>query len=75
MIIRVPLFERDWRVPLKREIGVDYRLDSTHFIEYTQEGFLEELREAKLKATHVEVRWGEIWSVAAPRSMESDTGV
>ncbi len=63
-IIRVPLFERDWRVPLKKELGIDYRLDSTHFIEYTQESFHEELREAGLKATHLEVRWGEIWSVA-----------
>lgn len=63
-IIRVPLFERDWRVPLKKELGIDYRLDSSHFIEYTQEGFCEELRQAGLKATHLEVRWGEIWSVA-----------
>lgn len=63
LIIRVPLFERDWRVPLKRELGMDYRLDSTHCIEYTQEEYLEELRQAGLKATHVELRWGEIWSV------------
>ena len=63
LIIRVPLFERDWRVPLKRELGIDYRLDATHFIEYTQEEYFEELRQAGLKATHVEFRWGEIWSV------------
>ncbi|MBE9594956.1 MAG: hypothetical protein IMF19_15915, partial [Proteobacteria bacterium] len=25
--------------------------------------YLEELRQAGLKATHVELRWGEIWSV------------
>ncbi|NVM23940.1 MAG: class I SAM-dependent methyltransferase [Desulfobacterales bacterium] len=43
LIIRVPLYERDWRVPLKEELGVDHRLDSTHFIEYTQEEFFEEL--------------------------------
>jgi ubiquinone/menaquinone biosynthesis C-methylase UbiE len=63
LFIRVPLFERDWRVPLKRELGMDYRLDSTHYIEYTQEEYFEELRQAGLKATHVEFRWGEIWSV------------
>jgi len=34
-LIRVPLFERDWRVPLMKEIGVDYRLDPTHFTEYS----------------------------------------
>ena len=66
LIIRVPLYERDWRVPLKEELGVDHRLDSTHFIEYTQEEFFEELSQAGLKATHVEFRWGEIWSVAEP---------
>ena len=70
LIIRVPLFERDWRVPLKREIGVDYRLDSTHYIEYTQEEFFGELHQAGLKVAHVEFRWGEIWSVAEPLSME-----
>ena len=64
IIIRVPLFERDWRVPLKKEIGVDYRLDATHHIEYTQEEFLAEIREAGLKVVHMEIRWGEIWAVA-----------
>lgn len=66
LIIRVPLFERDWRVPLKRELGMDYRLDATHYIEYTQEEYFEELRQAGLKATDIEVRWGEIWSVVEP---------
>ena len=63
LIIRVPLFERDWRVPLKKELGIDYRLDSTHYIEYTQEEYFEELHQAGLTATHIEFRWGEIWSV------------
>ncbi|ODS41486.1 MAG: hypothetical protein A7315_06025 [Candidatus Altiarchaeales archaeon WOR_SM1_79] len=66
LIIRVPLFERDWRVPLKKELGIDYRLDSTHCIEYTQEEYFEEFRQAGLKATHVEFRWSEIWSVVEP---------
>ncbi|ODS37373.1 hypothetical protein BEH94_07810 [Candidatus Altiarchaeales archaeon WOR_SM1_SCG] len=66
LIIRVPLFERDWRVPLKKELGIDYRLDATHYIEYTQEEYFEELQQAGLKATYAEFRWGEIWSVAEP---------
>lgn len=61
-LIRVPLFERDWRVPLKREIGVEWRLDPTHFTEYTLESFHEEMAAAALEITHLEVRWGEIWS-------------
>ncbi len=61
-LIRVPLFERDWRVPLKRELGVEWRLDSTHDTEYTIESFVAEVKEAGLSVTHMEVRWGEIWS-------------
>jgi len=68
MLIRVPLFERDWRVPLKKELGVEWRLDTTHEIEYTLESFAQELAEAKLKVDHLEVRWGEIWAeVSAKR--------
>jgi SAM-dependent methyltransferase len=61
-LIRVPLFERDWRVPLKRELGVEWRLDNTHEIEYTLESFAEELQKSDLRISHQEVRWGEIWA-------------
>jgi SAM-dependent methyltransferase len=69
-LIRVPVFERDWRVPLKKELGLDYRLDPTHFIEYTQETFAAELGQAGLAITHQEVRWGEIWAEAAARATQ-----
>lgn len=62
MLIRVPLFERDWRVPLKRELGVEWRLDTTHETEYTQESFAAELTAAGLRTSHQEIRWGEIWA-------------
>jgi 2-polyprenyl-3-methyl-5-hydroxy-6-metoxy-1,4-benzoquinol methylase len=62
MLIRVPLFERDWRVPLKRELGVEWRLDKTHETEYTLESFADEMQEAGLKIIHQEVRWSEIWA-------------
>jgi 2-polyprenyl-3-methyl-5-hydroxy-6-metoxy-1,4-benzoquinol methylase len=65
-LIRVPLYERDWRVPLKCELGVEWRLDPTHETEYTLESFAEEMRAANLKITHQEVRWGEIWTEAVP---------
>jgi SAM-dependent methyltransferase len=61
-LIRVPLFERDWRVPLKKELGVEYRLDPTHEIEYTQEVFAEEMSQAGLEPVYIEYRWGEIWA-------------
>jgi len=62
ILIRVPLFERDWRVPLKRELGLEWRLDPTHEVEYTIESFGKEIAAAGLQIIHQEVRWGEIWS-------------
>ncbi len=66
-LIRVPLYERDWRVPLKDELGVDYRLDPTHKVEYTIDGFEREMAEAGLETIERIVKWGEIWAVAVPR--------
>lgn len=62
MLIRVPLFERDWQVPLKRELGVEWRLDQTHETEYTLESFVDEITNAGCRIVHQEVRWGEIWA-------------
>jgi 2-polyprenyl-3-methyl-5-hydroxy-6-metoxy-1,4-benzoquinol methylase len=62
MLIRVPLFERDWQVPLKRELGVEWRLDPTHETEYTLESFVDEISQAGCRIVHQEVRWGEIWA-------------
>lgn len=62
ILIRVPLFERDWQVPLKKELGVEWRLDATHETEYSLESFAEELAAAALRVLHQEVRWGEIWA-------------
>ena len=61
-LIRVPLFERDWRVPLKKEVGSEWRLDTTHHTEYTQESFAEEMEVSGLCIAHQEIRWGEIWA-------------
>jgi SAM-dependent methyltransferase len=65
-LIRVPLFERDWRVPLKRELGVEWRLDSTHETEYTVESFRREMAEAGVEIAEEQHRWGEIWAEVAP---------
>ena len=65
ILLRVPLFERDWRLPLKYELGVEWRLDPTHETEYTMESFTEEMTAAGLRITHQEVRWGEIWAEVA----------
>jgi len=61
-LIRVPLFNREWRVPLKKPLGVEWRLDPTHEIEYTIETFADEIAEAGLITTHQQIQWGEIWA-------------
>lgn len=62
ILIRVPLFERDWRVPLRQELGVEWRLDETHETEYTPESFRAEIAEAGLRIDEMQIRWGEIWA-------------
>jgi ubiquinone/menaquinone biosynthesis C-methylase UbiE len=66
VLLRVPMFERDWRVPLKKELGIEFRLDPTHWTEYTPESFVEELASAGLQIKEQEFRWGEIWAEAVP---------
>ncbi|RED44284.1 class I SAM-dependent methyltransferase [Aestuariispira insulae] len=65
-IIRVPNYERDWRVPLKDELAVEYRSDVTHFIEHRPPELMAELEESGLRILKAEIRWGEIWVVAEP---------
>lgn len=62
-LIRVPMINRSWIVLYKKELGLDYRLDKNHFIEYTLESFEEELREAGLKIVDYNIQFGEIWAV------------
>jgi 2-polyprenyl-3-methyl-5-hydroxy-6-metoxy-1,4-benzoquinol methylase len=66
-LLRVPMYEREWMVPLKEELGIDYMLDATHKIEYTQEQFFQELGAAGLAPETWEIRWGEIWCRAKPK--------
>jgi SAM-dependent methyltransferase len=68
ILVRVPMFERDWRVPLKKELGIDYRLDGTHYIEYTRSEFFDEVKNAGMSVSHHEIAWGEIWASVAKQS-------
>ena len=61
-LIRVPLFERDWQMPLRRELGVDYRSDNDHKIEHTLNEFLAEISAAGLMPLETKTLWGEIWA-------------
>lgn len=68
LLVRVPLFERDWKTPLRRELGLEWRSDPTHETEYTLETFKAEIEGAGLVVAHQEVRWGEIWAELRPPS-------
>ena len=63
-LFRVPMINRDWIVLYKKELGLDYRSDKTHFVEYTLDGFQDELRQSGIQMLHYEIRFGEIYSLA-----------
>ena len=67
LLIRVPVYARDWTVPLKAEVGLRPYWDSDHEIEYDEEGFRGELADAGLDVPELVLTWGEIWAVAEPR--------
>lgn len=62
ILVRVPLYDRHWHTRMKEELGMDYRLDNTHFIEYTKESFYYEIERAGLSIKECEYCWGEIWA-------------
>jgi len=60
-LIRVPLFERDWQIPLMRELGIEYFSDNDHKIEHSIMEFKKEMSDSKLIIKEMETLWGEIW--------------
>ncbi|HEY9080174.1 class I SAM-dependent methyltransferase [Magnetovibrio sp.] len=66
VLIRVPVFERSWHLPMRKELGIGYFSDTTHYIEHTLEEFADETARAGLQIESQDVRWGEIWAVCTP---------
>ena len=71
ILIRVPMFTREYRVALRKELGLRYQMDSTHYIEYTRQEFLEEMAEAGLTVTDYEIEWGEIYATCVPLEVQT----
>lgn len=65
-LIRVPLFERDWKMPMRRAVGANYYSDPDHKIEPTQEEFRAETAAAGLAVDELLTPWGEIWASLHP---------
>lgn len=66
VLIRVPMFERSWYLPMRKELGITYFSDTTHFIEHTLSEFSDETKRAGLQIDQQYMRWGEIWAVCTP---------
>jgi SAM-dependent methyltransferase len=57
------MLNRDWITLYKKELGLEWQLDPTHFTEYTLESFKAELKKAGLKLNKYSIQFGEIWAV------------
>jgi len=66
-LLRVPMINRDWVTLYKKELGMYWKCDPTHFIEYTFEVFSQELEEAGYQIESYSIQFGEIWAVATSR--------
>jgi SAM-dependent methyltransferase len=66
LLFRVPVYARDWTVPLKQEVGLPAYWDPDHEVEYDPETFRAELAQAGLEVAELVLNWGEIWAVALP---------
>lgn len=66
VLIRVPLFERDWSMPMRKELGINYFSDDEHFIEHRLDEFVAEVRAAGLEPSGIQTFWGEIWADCRP---------
>lgn len=63
MLLRVPMLDRDWLTVYKKQQGFDYRLDRTHFIEYTIPTLEDELSKSGWLIEEYSVQFGEFWGV------------
>jgi SAM-dependent methyltransferase len=66
-LIRVPMFNRDWIPLYKKELGLEWRLDLTHFTEFTVPTFEQELTSAGYMIDSLSVQFGEIWAVVSKK--------
>jgi len=63
VLIRVPMITRDWLSVYKKQKGFDYRLDRTHFIEYSLESLFDEFKQSGWEVEKYFVDFGEFYGV------------
>jgi SAM-dependent methyltransferase len=65
LILRVPVLDRDWTVPLRRELGLPHFSDPEHKVEYDPQLLRDELAAAGWEMGEPLLVWGEIWVEAS----------
>ena len=63
ILIRVPMIGREWITIYKKNLGVEYRLDDTHHIEYTIEDLENELNLSGIDILSHKINYGEIYAL------------
>ncbi len=63
LLLRVPMITRDWITLFKKEIGVEWRLDHSHYTEYTKDQIFEEMKSAGLTVENYDIQFGEFYGV------------
>ncbi len=53
LLVRVPAIDRDWLVPYRRELGLDWRLHPDHDIEYSEATLRAELEAAGFRVARI----------------------
>jgi len=63
ILIRVPMVDRDWITIYKKQIGAEYRLDKTHYTEYTYIQLKDELNKSNIEILSHHIQYGELYAV------------
>jgi SAM-dependent methyltransferase len=61
LLVRVPVLDRDWTVPLRRELGLPHFSDPEHQLEYDPQVLRQELVASGWLMSEPLLVWGEIW--------------
>lgn len=68
LLLRVPMITRDWITLYKKEKGIEWRLDHSHYTEYTLNQIFDELSEAGLSIESYDIQFGEFYGVVKKTS-------
>lgn len=66
ILLRVPLFERSWTVPMRAQLRISYFSDDDHYVEHTLDQFSKEMENSGLSIIYLQTLWGEIWARCEP---------